>query len=67
MLCNEAIKYKASVKFRAKNALTNAMRVLSVLGGCIKCGEVKVFVCDGPDEQEALDAMIRLVESGLGE
>ena len=67
MLCNEAIKYKASVKFRAKNALTNAKSVLSVLGACIKCGDEIEFVCEGPDEQEALDAMIRLVESGLGE
>lgn len=67
MLCNEAIKYKASVKFKAKNSLTNAKSVLSVLGACIKCGDEIEFVCEGPDEQEALEAMVRLVESGLGE
>lgn len=67
MLCNEAIKYNASVKFQAKNTLTNAKSVLSVLGACIKCGDEIEFICEGPDEQEALDAMIRIVESGLGE
>ena len=41
--------------------------VLSVLGACVKCGDQIEFVCDGPDEEEAMEAMIRLVESGLGE
>ncbi len=67
MLCNEAIKYQSSVKFLSRNNLTNAKSVLSVLGACIKCGDEIEFVCEGPDEEEALEAMIRLVESGLGE
>lgn len=67
MLCNEAIKYQSSVKFMSCNTLTNAKSVLSVLGACIKCGDEIEFICEGPDEEEALAAMIRLVESGLGE
>jgi len=67
MLCNEAIKYQSSVKFKSHNNLTNAKSVLSVLGACIKCGDEIEFVCEGPDEEEALAAMVRLVESGLGE
>jgi len=67
MLCNEAIKYKSSVKFEFRNTLSNAKSVLSVLGACVKSGDEITFVCEGPDEEEALDAMIRLVESGLGE
>ena len=65
MLCNEAIKYQSSVKFMSRNTLTNAKSVLSVLGACIKCGDEIEFICEGPEE--ALAAMIRLVESGLGE
>ena len=67
MLCNEAIKYQSTVKFEFDGALTNVKSVLSVLGACIKCGDEVRFICEGPDEEEALAAMIGLVESGLGE
>jgi len=67
VLCNEAIKYKSSVKFQSRNNLTNAKSVLSVLGACIKSGDEVEFICEGPDEEEALAAIIALVKSGLGE
>lgn len=71
LLCNEAIKYSSSIKFKSMTksgiGITNAKSVLNVLGACVKCGDEIEFICDGDDEQEALDAMIRLVESGLGE
>lgn len=67
LLCNEAIKYQASIKFRFGTTITNAKSVLSVLGACIKCGDEVEFICEGSDEKQALEAMIRLVESGLGE
>ncbi len=67
ILCTEACEYQSSVKFRAKGVLTNAKSVLSVLGACIKSGDEIEFVCEGEDEQEALEGMLRVVESGLGE
>ncbi len=67
ILCNEAMKYQSSVKFQSGQALTNAKSVLSVLGACIKCGDEVEFICEGPDEDEALRAVIDLVASGLGE
>lgn len=67
LLCNEAMKYQASVKFQFGNSLTNAKSVLSVLGACVKSGDEIEFVCEGPDETAALAAIIELVESGLGE
>lgn len=67
LLCTEAIKYKSSIKFQSRKSLTNAKSVLSVLGACIKCGDEIELICEGPDEQEALDAMVQLIESGLGE
>ena len=45
----------------------NAKSVLSVLGACVKCGEEVEFICDGSDEEEALKAIIRLVDDRLGE
>lgn len=71
ILCNEAMKYQSSIKFKSMGRLgiatTNAKSVLSVLGACIKCGDEIEFVCEGPDEKEALAAVVRLVENGLGE
>ena len=41
--------------------------MLSVLGACIKSGDAIEIVCEGKDESKALDAMVELVESGIGE
>lgn len=67
LLCNEAIRYKASIKFQVRNSTVNAKSVLSVLGACVKCGDEIEFFCEGEDEEEALPAMIKLVEGGMGE
>ena len=67
LFCRVAVRYKSRITFHFKNVTGDAKSVLSVLGACIKCGDEIEFVCEGPDEEEALAAMIRLVESGLGE
>ncbi len=67
ILCNKAILYKSRIQFQKGNTTANAKSVLSVLGACVKCGDEIEFICEGVDEQEALDSMIRVVESGLGE
>ena len=67
LLCKEAIKCKSSINFRFQNTTANAKSVLSVLGACIKCGNELEFICEGEDEKEALAAMIKLVNEGLGE
>lgn len=67
ILCKEAMLFKSSITFQVRNTTANAKSVLSVLGACVKAGDEVEFTCNGPDEKEALDAMIHLVESGLGE
>ncbi len=66
-LCNRALKYKSKIQFSSGNTTANAKSVLSVLGACVKCGDEIEFECEGEDEQEALEAMIRIVNEGLGE
>ena len=58
ILCKEALLYKAKISFRVRNVTANAKSVLSVLGACVKCGE---------EVEQALEAMIRLVDNRLGE
>ena len=49
------------------NTMANAKSVLSVLGACIKSGDEIVLECEGPDEKEAMEAMVKAIEDGLGE
>ena len=66
-LCKEAMKYKSMITFQFRDTTANAKSVLSVLGACVKSGDEITLICDGEDEQEALDALVAAVESGLGE
>ena len=67
ILCKEAMQFKCLITFKHKGNTANAKSVLSVLGACIKSGDEVEFVCDGEDEELALNTMIAVVKSGLGE
>lgn len=67
ILCKEALLYKSKISFKIRNTTANAKSVLSVLGACVKSGDAIEFVCEGPDEEAALAAMVKAVETGLGE
>lgn len=67
LLCKEAMKFKALITFSFKDSTANAKSVLSVLGACVKSGDEIEISCQGADEEDALRAMIKLVEGGLGE
>lgn len=66
-LCKEAMKYKSMITFQFRDTTANAKSVLSVLGACVKSGDEITLICEGEDEQEALDTLTAAVESGLGE
>jgi phosphocarrier protein len=61
------MNYKSHISFSYGDNTANAKSVLSVLGACIKCGDELEFRCEGPDEAEAMDAIISAIETGLGE
>lgn len=66
ILCNEAVRFQSKITFSYKGNIANAKSVLSVLGACVRPGDEVEFTCEGEDEEEALKAMIAIVESGLG-
>ncbi|HWT75187.1 MAG TPA: HPr family phosphocarrier protein, partial [Mobilitalea sp.] len=41
--------------------------VLGVLSACIKHGDEIELVCDGPDEEEALAMISKIIQGGLGD
>lgn len=67
VLCKEAMKYKSLITFTFGNTTANAKSVLSVLGACVKSNDEIELVCEGEDEQRALEALVDKIESGLGE
>ena len=67
ILCKEAMQFQSLITFTFRESTANAKSVLSVLGACVKSGDEIEFHCDGPDEKEALETMVKAVEDGLGE
>ena len=56
LFCKMALEYESKITFHCR-----------VLGACIKSGDTIEIVCEGKDEEKALEAMVELVESGIGE
>ena len=67
ILCKEAMQFKSLITFVFRESTANAKSVLSVFGACVKCGDEIELVCEGEDEEEALKALVKAVENGLGE
>ena len=67
ILCKTAMQFKSLITFTFENTTANAKSVLSVLGACVKCGDEIELICEGEDEEDALTALLKCVESGLGE
>ncbi len=67
ILCKEAMQFKSLITFNFRGGTANAKSVLSVLGACIKSGTEIELVCEGEDEEIALQTLVHAIESGLGE
>lgn len=67
ILCKEAMQFKSLITFTFRGNTANAKSVLSVLGACVKSGDEIEIICEGEDEEEALQTLVKAIESGLGE
>ena len=65
VLCNKAITYQSDIRFSKDGGRANAKSVLSVLGACIRPGDEITFICEGPDEEEALAGILEVLQDGL--
>lgn len=65
----EAKKFESNVSIRHAKGThdANAKSIMMVLTSDFTCGDEVTLTCDGPDEDRALDAMVRLIEGGFGE
>ena len=63
----EMAKFKSTITFDIHGKEVNAKSIMNIMAACIKFGTELTVKCDGPDEQEALDKAVGLIESGLGD
>ena len=63
----ETLKYKSSININVNGKDYNGKSILGVLAACAKCGTEIEIICEGEDEAAALEGMIAVVQSGLGE
>ena len=61
-LCKLALKYPCKVELKSENRIVNAKSVLGLLSACVKSGEEVEIVCDGDQEEAALEEIIAAIE-----
>lgn len=67
ILCETAVQFRSRISFWVRDTKADAKSILSVLGACVKCGDEIELECEGPDEDEAIEALIRIINNRLGE
>ena len=63
----KANEFKSSIWVEKDERRVNAKSLLGVLSLCIVGGTSIDIIADGSDEQEAVDSLVALVESGFAE
>lgn len=67
LFVHEASKYKCDVKVEKDGRAINAKSIMGVLSLGVGQGTKVNIITDGVDEKEAMDALVKLVESKFGE
>ena len=60
-------KFPCAVSIVNGTSTTDGKSLMNIIAACIKCGTEIEIICDGEQEQEALEKAVGLVESGFGE
>ena len=67
VLSQAAMKFKCDVIIECGEKRIVAKSVLNVMAAGIKCGTEINLICDGEDEEAAMEALSAAIESGLVE
>lgn len=64
---NAMAKYSSDIKIEFNNMEVNAKSVMNLIAACIKFGAQIKVICEGEDEETALQEAVDMIESGFGE
>lgn len=64
-LCDTSLKFQSKIELKKGTQTANAKSVLGVLAARVQQGDEIELICEGPDEQEALDAIVQLFKDGF--
>ena len=68
LLAKAAAAHKeCNITLKANDKTVNAKALMQIMSACIKCGNTVEIICDGADEQSALDEISAMFENGFGE
>lgn len=64
-----AVNFKSRVTFDYADGQgsADAKSVISVLAACVGCGDEITLRCDGPDEKEAMDTLLKIIDGEVYE
>lgn len=60
-----ANKYKSNILITKENSTVNAKSIMGVMALSVGNGETIELKAEGPDENEAMEDLIKLIESGF--
>lgn len=64
-LCEVALKYQSKILIRKGTHTANGKSVLGVLAARIQQGDEIEIICEGEDEQEALEAIVKEMQGNF--
>jgi phosphotransferase system HPr (HPr) family protein len=64
-IVNEAFQYEADIWLKTKGQKYNAKSIMAVMSMGTAEGEPVTIYIDGEDEQKAMEAMVKLIETEL--
>lgn len=67
MFVQTAGKFKSDINLLKDGNKINAKSIMGIMAAGISQGTVIHIETDGPDEQEAMDALVKLIEENFGE
>lgn len=60
-------KYKSKIRIYKDQESCDCKSIMEIMRLAVECGEEITIVVDGEDEQQALDDLAQLIESGFAE
>ena len=67
LLSQMATSYESSIKVVFNGKEYDCKSIMFLMSACIKYNSEIELVCDGPDEEKALEELAGFIESGLGD